>query len=402
MRSWIVPLAVLGSLVVAAPASAAFTTRNLITNGDAEAGPGATDSSGTNTPPGWQTTGSFTAVQYGSPDFLTTAQASSWSGGLNFFTGGTPSFGDDTLAVQQIDLTEFASQINGGKLNVTLSGLLGGFASQPDAVTVVAAATDAAGSTGTALSIGPVTPADRDNQTTLLPKTACVALPAGVTQAVVSVDIHRSEGSYNDGYLDNLSLVLSDDACSASTGELPPAAPPVIAKTANADVVSGVVKVKVPGSNEFVTVSDPSQIPLGSQVDASKGVVQIQTAADKKGKTQTGKFSQGVFTMSQDKAAKPTTTMTLSNPLSCSAKLGAAAKQKVRKLFGDTNKGRFRTRGRHATATVRGTQWLTKDSCDKTTVTVKRGTVIVRDLVKRKNVTVKAPHSYTARAKKRK
>jgi hypothetical protein len=402
MRSWIVPLAVLGSLGAPAPASA-FTTPNQKTNGDAEAGPGATDSSGTNTPPGWQTTGGFTAVQYGSPDFLTFAQASSWQGGLNFFTGGTPSFGDDTIAVQQIDLTPFGSQIDGGKLNLTLSGRLGGFASQSDAVTVAAAATDAAGSTGTGTAIGPVTPADRDNQTTLLPKSACVAVPAGVRQSIVSVDIHRTDGSYNDGYLDNLSLVLSDDACSVTTAEpLPPAAPPVIAKTANADVVSGVVKVKVPGSNTFVTVSDPSQIPLGSQIDASKGVVAIQVAADNKGKTQTGNFSQGTFTMSQDKTAKPITTMTLSNALSCSAKVGAAAKAKTRKLFGDTNKGRFRTRGRHATATVRGTQWLTKDSCDKTTVTVKRGTVIVRDLVKRKNVTVKAPHSYTARAKKRK
>ena len=51
---------------------------------------------------------------------------------------------------------------------------------------------------------------------------------------------------------------------------------------------------------------------------------------------------------------------------------------------------------------MRGTQWVTKDSCDSTTVTVKRGTVIVRDLVKRKNVTVKGGHSYTARVKKKK
>jgi hypothetical protein len=397
MRSWIAPVLVLGSLAAAAPASA-FTSQNLIVNGDAEAGPGATDSSGTNEPPSWQQSGGFTAVQYGAPQFLTTAQSSSWGGGLNFFTGGTPAFGDDTVAVQQIDLTPLAAQIDGGKLNMTLSGLLGGFADQADAVTIGAVVADPAGSTGAATNIGPVTPADRDNQTTLLPRSSCVAVPAGVRQGVISVDIHRAAGSYNDGYFDNLKLVLSDDACSTAE-PLPPAAPPEPAKTANATVVSGVVKVRVPGSNKFVSVSDPSKIPLGAEVDATKGVVAIEAAADKKGGTQTGKFSQGRFTMSQDKSAK-LTTMQLTSPLSCTAKPGVHAAARTRSLFGDTNKGRFRTRGRHATATVRGTQWVTKDSCAATTVTVKRGTVIVRDLTKRKNITVKQGHSYTARAKK--
>jgi hypothetical protein len=398
MRSWIVPVVVLGSLAAAAPASA-FTSDNLVVNGDAEAGPGAPDSAGTNEPPGWQQAGGFTAVQYGAPDFLTTAQSSSWGGGLNFFSGGTPAFGDDTIAVEQIDLTPLAAQIDGGKLNMTLSGLLGGLADQADAVTIAAVVADPAGSAGAATSIGPVTPADRNNQTTLLPKSSCTKVPAGVRQAIVSVDIHRDSGSYNDGYFDNLKLVLSDDACSTAE-PLPPAAPPEPAKTANATVVSGVVKVRVPGSNTFVTVDDPSKIPVGSEVDATKGVVAIQAAADKKGGTQTGKFSQGRFTMAQDKGAKPITTMTLTTPLSCTSKPGVHAAARTRKLFGDTNKGRFRTRGRHATATVRGTQWVTKDSCDATTVTVKRGTVIVRDLVKRKNITVKRGHSYTARAKK--
>jgi hypothetical protein len=401
MRSWIVPVVVLGSLAGAAPASA-FTSSNLIVNGDAEASPGATDSAGTNTPAGWQQAGGFTAVVYGAPDFLTTAQSASWNGGANFFTGGTPPFGDDTIAVQQIDVTPLAAQIDGGKLNATLSGLLGGFTSQSDAATVTMAITDQDGTTGTATALSPVTPADRGNQTTLLPKSSCVAVPPGVRQAIVSIDIHRTDGTYNDGYLDNLSLVLSDDACSTAAEPLPPAAPPEVAKSANATVVSGVVKVRVPGSNQFVNVTDPSKIPVGAEVDATKGVVAIQTAADKKGGTQTGKFSQGTFTMSQDKTAKPITTMTLSNALTCTNKPGVHAAAKSRSLFGDTNKGRFRTRGRHATATVRGTQWVTKDSCDTTTVTVKRGTVIVRDLVKKKNVTVKKGHSYTARAKKKK
>jgi hypothetical protein len=47
---------------------------------------------------------------------------------------------------------------------------------------------------------------------------------------------------------------------------------------------------------------------------------------------------------------------------------------------------------------VRGTIWLTQDRCDGTLTTVKRGTVSVRDLKRRRTVSVKAGHSYLARA----
>jgi ferric-dicitrate binding protein FerR (iron transport regulator) len=70
-----------------------------------------------------------------------------------------------------------------------------------------------------------------------------------------------------------------------------------------------------------------------------------------------------------------------------------------RRLFGRA-RGRFRTRGRHSTATVRGTTWIVKDTCTTTTTSVREGRVVVRDLVKRRNVTVRAGRRYVARAKK--
>jgi hypothetical protein len=79
-------------------------------------------------------------------------------------------------------------------------------------------------------------------------------------------------------------------------------------------------------------------------------------------------------------------------------KLQAAA-SRSRRLWGN-GKGRYRTRGRSSSATVRGTIWLTKDSCNGTTTVVRQGTVTVRDFGKRKNVTVKAPKRYTARARR--
>jgi ferric-dicitrate binding protein FerR (iron transport regulator) len=69
------------------------------------------------------------------------------------------------------------------------------------------------------------------------------------------------------------------------------------------------------------------------------------------------------------------------------------------KLWGN-GKGKFRTSGKYSSATVRGTIWLVEDRCDGTLTTVKRGTVRVFDRRRKKTVTVKAPHSYLARAQR--
>lgn len=76
----------------------------------------------------------------------------------------------------------------------------------------------------------------------------------------------------------------------------------------------------------------------------------------------------------------------------------AAAKKKpkvVRALWGN-GKGRFRTRGRYASATVRGTIWFTADRCDGTLTQVKKGVVSVSDFTRRKTVRVTAGKSYLA------
>jgi hypothetical protein len=69
----------------------------------------------------------------------------------------------------------------------------------------------------------------------------------------------------------------------------------------------------------------------------------------------------------------------------------------VRSLWGK-GKGRFRTKGRYSSATVRGTEWLTTDRCDGTLTTVKQGVVTVKDLTRKKTVKVSAGKSYLAPA----
>ncbi len=83
----------------------------------------------------------------------------------------------------------------------------------------------------------------------------------------------------------------------------------------------------------------------------------------------------------------------------CKRKLAGVSQVKprtVRRLWGKAT-GRFRTAGRFASATVRGTQWLTADRCDGTLTQVKEGRVQVRDLVKKKTILVPAGKSYVAK-----
>ena len=68
----------------------------------------------------------------------------------------------------------------------------------------------------------------------------------------------------------------------------------------------------------------------------------------------------------------------------------------IRRLWGK-GKGKFRTKGRFASAAIRGTWWLTEDYCTNTRIRVREGSVTVVDLVKKKTVILRAPKSYIAR-----
>jgi hypothetical protein len=190
-----------------------------------------------------------------------------------------------------------------------------------------------------------------------------------------------------------------------TTTTAPP--PPVPGQAVNVNVVSGQVRVKVPGG-KFVPLTNNVQIPVGSQLDTRKGRVKLTSAATIAGKTQTSDFYDGTFQIKQSvpkKSAPLVTDIVLKGQASrASCSLRSVDKKKgpksvLGKLWG-SGKGKFRTSGKYASATVRGTIWLTQDECDGTLIRVKRGTVQVRDLRRHKTVTVKAGHSYLARARK--
>jgi hypothetical protein len=192
-----------------------------------------------------------------------------------------------------------------------------------------------------------------------------------------------------------------------SWGSLPAAAPPPRpGVSANVATRAGTVLVKQPSSNRFVRVRAETQIPIGSLVDTTQGTVELTTARGGAGAIQKGTFRGGVFKVGQKRGGNPLTTLTLGGPgLRCGGRGGnlasAGKRKRSRRLRGNTRGGRFRTRGRHSTATVRGTKWLTKDTCKGTLTVVRQGVVVVRDLRKRRTKTLRKGQRYLARAPKR-
>jgi hypothetical protein len=150
------------------------------------------------------------------------------------------------------------------------------------------------------------------------------------------------------------------------------------------------VLVKRPGAAGFTAVDAAAGIPLGSTVDTRTGTIELTAKAGSR-----AQFHDGLFKVTQSRGV---TDLTLTEPLApCRHGARASAKKpKSRKLWGNGS-GAFRTRGQFSSATVRGTEWLVQDSCSGTLTRVRKGSVSVRDEVKRRTVLVRAGKSYLAR-----
>jgi hypothetical protein len=168
--------------------------------------------------------------------------------------------------------------------------------------------------------------------------------------------------------------------------------------------VSGEVLVKEPNSEKFVPLTGPTEIPVGSQVDTTHGTIKL-IAGLGGGRTNSANFNDGLFKILQKHAKNAYMTLLLQggNFGICRASalsaltVDAKRKRQVRRLWGN-GKGRFTTKGRYSSATVRGTHWLVQDRCDGTLTRVLRGIVKVQDFRKHKTINVRAGHTYLAKA----
>jgi len=203
-------LTVILALCVPGVAHAQLFGNNLMVNGNAESGPGSTDGDTPPVPnaPAWTLTGTFLAVVYDiGPGWPLSTDPGSPTRASNFFAGG-PSTANSSAA-QSIDVSAGAADIDANKVSYNLSGWLGGYSSGDDNARLTITFRDAgANAIGTA-SIGPVTAADRSNVTGMFLRGTQGAVPVGTRTIDVVLLMTYAAGVYNDGYADDLSLILS-------------------------------------------------------------------------------------------------------------------------------------------------------------------------------------------------
>jgi hypothetical protein len=196
----------------------------------------------------------------------------------------------------------------------------------------------------------------------------------------------------------------------AALAPAPAAAGPTLGQSVAVAPVKGSVTVKVPGAATYTPLGGGATVPVGAVLDTRRGTVELTTAVEG-GATQTATFHSGVFEVRQPANGHGLTDIVLRGPaLSCprvrrsgkaTARAAAAqtkkSKKRKRQLWARDNGGRFRTHGKNSVATVRGTSWVTTDTCAGTRTTVREGAVSVRDTHRHRTVLVRAGKSYLAR-----
>jgi hypothetical protein len=143
------------------------------------------------------------------------------------------------------------------------------------------------------------------------------------------------------------------------------------------------------------------QIPYGSTVDVTRGRLVLRADTGTLTVNGAGGISAVFVLRRATDRRRPIVELRLTrgNFSVCPARRTNSASQTpsttVRQLWGN-GKGRFRTRGRYAAATVRGTNWLTADRCNGTFVRVRQGVIGVLDPPRRQEITLRAPRTYLA------
>jgi hypothetical protein len=228
-------------------------------------------------------------------------------------------------------------------------------------------------------------------------------------------------GALHPNALYHVRLVASNSAGTTTgqdqtfkTAAAPAPPPPAVGRSGNFTPAGGNVFVRLNG--KFVKLTQVRQLPSGTVIDALHGSLKLVTASGKKGATYSGTFGGAVFKVTQAAKGRDRGLTTLSivegafrgapSYAVCNASTAghaprALSRRALQSLRARAS-GRFRTRGRYAAGTVRGTRWTTVDRCDGTLISVQQHSVLVADLVKHINRLVKAGHSYLALAPKHK
>jgi hypothetical protein len=202
------------AIALVLPSQSQIFNRNLVQNPGAEDGAAAqnfTDPQ-VSSIPGWTTTGGFSVAAYGGGDFLNARDYVPVDRGLKFFYGGPGN--QRSTAVQTIDLSGAATDIDAGRVKFYLSGYLGFIAGSYDTIFQINLKAEFQDASGKALltstAAGP-TDADINFPAGLLLRTAQGFLPANVRKAKVTIDLYIGSSGRNGYAADTISLVLTTE-----------------------------------------------------------------------------------------------------------------------------------------------------------------------------------------------
>ena len=260
------------------------------------------------------------------------------------------------------------------------------------------------------------------------------SVPPGPTLTSLALGTYYLQASYSGDLNDQPSMTNCGDETLTIVPQTP-LPPPVLGTSFNFAPVSGVIYVKLPAGaaadghaaalskgSGFVALTQPRQLPAGTQIDSRAGTIRLGAAGvGPGGGIQQVTLGGAIFRDSQVRSGlhKGLTTMSLLDgdfpgaPSYASCRAPAAGDpQRARQakanptvlqtLNASESGGKFRTQGKYSAGTVRGTVWSTSDLCDGTLTAVHRGTVAVFDFVRRKTILVHAGHRYLALAKRAK
>jgi hypothetical protein len=200
-----------------------------------------------------------------------------------------------------------------------------------------------------------------------------------------------------------------DQTFMTPSGSQPPA--PTLGRE-NVKPAGGSVFVLLNGN--LVPLTENTRLPSGTEIDALNGSISLIAASGTKGNASTGTFGGAIFRLTQSTFGPSKGLITLSlvegafpgapSYASCTSNTARAAgahtalSSRILQTLRSRSSGRFRTRGRYAAGTVRGTQWTTTDRCDGTLIAVQQHAVEVTDLVKHITILVHAGNHYLALA----
>lgn len=262
----------------------------------------------------------------------------------------------------------------------------------------------------------PATGDGSDGPTTTTPSTPTSSSSSSQNTKNTSSKDDRTEPAPDDSDSDDDGVDTppsADPAADVPRGQATAAVTPVLGRTLAIAAVQGKITATSP-SGAPVDLSAAKAVPTGTVIDARAGTVELTTALDRKGATQTGRFWGGRFEVRQGATDRGLTQLVLRGgdfgacPRGSVARragahaVASAAKVKAKKkpsrsLWGSDDHGRFQTHGRGSVATVRGTRWLTQDTCEGTLTRVAAGAVAVKDLRAHRTVVVRAGRQYRAR-----